>query len=257
MIWKMANEPIDPEERFLHGLRLSRKVPQTSSGFYNPNRFAYFDKTAWEKKQEKLFVRGYKVIGINTIEGLRAVIQEKYDFKDRKSDLFRGTTDGKFLERLFFFAELLTRDLEKDGLRELYSRFSELNFQAFLGFDTTGMFKNRRGVELNYMREISFGLEVEIQKMMNWIARGNIDVFFIHTIYAKQQYSEGARFAFVPKSDGYELVRWHPSGKIKTRHGRDSMGNNLGKRWVDIASSPGDVPGTLTFVEFLKMRVLE
>ena len=139
MIWEMANEPIDPEERFLHRLRLSRKVPQTSSGFYNPNRFSYFDKTAWEKKQEKLFVKGFMLLGVTSSEGLRAQTQEKYDLEDRNSDLFRGTTTGKRLERLFFFAELLTRDLDKDGLRELYSRFGELNFQAFLGLDSTGM----------------------------------------------------------------------------------------------------------------------
>lgn len=99
-----------------------------------------------------------------------------------------------------------------------------------------------KGLKDAKIAEIAHHTRMPIPHVRNFINDHGIDVHKLHEDLSEQVYSPGhAKKAFVPTSDPLqttEVVRFHKSGRVRTRKGRDAEGRNLPARWESIPTSP-------------------
>ena len=116
------------------------------------------------------------------------------------------------------------------------------NLPYYMGSTEKRGLTYNKGLKDTKIAEIAHHTRMPVSHVRNFINDHGIDVHTLHKDLSEQVYSPGhAKKAFRPTSDPIqttEMVRFHPSGRVRTRRGRDAAGRNLPARWESIPTSP-------------------
>lgn len=125
----------------------------------------------------------------------------------------------------------------------------------YMGQNKAGDTRYNKGLADTKIAEISHHTGHKMSHVRSWLKETGLDVHQVHKDLTEQIYNPAvAKKAWVPTSDPvrtHRMVEFHPSGRIKSRRGRDASGANLPRRFVPIATNPGSDAGTLTHTQYI------
>lgn len=131
----------------------------------------------------------------------------------------------------------------------------------YLGQNSGGDTVYNKGLEKSKIAEIAHHTNHKASHVAAWVKSTGVDVHSLHKDLSEQVYDGGvAKKAWVPTDNPgqtHRMVEFHPSGRVKSRRGRDASGANLPRRFVPIQTNPGSDAGTLTHAQYIGHKVSE